>query len=99
MHEHVNHVQRGSQYLVCKCAVALAIKILKLAAVHELRQRWRARLQIRSANRFVNMDSIEEWIVITPAAMMGVMAKFLQDHLSTMPCINAAKVGSTSGLL
>lgn len=51
-----------------------------------------ARAQLRSANTFVNMDTMHEWIFVTPGARMATLEGFLDSALQTLPGIPASKV-------
>ncbi len=48
--------------------------------------------QLRSANTFVNMDTMQEWIFVAPREHMGTLVAFLEGALETLPCIPATKV-------
>ena len=55
-----------------------------------------ARAQLRSANRFVNMDTMHEWIFVAPRGHMGTLVAFLDRALQTLPGLPASKVGAAA---
>lgn len=48
--------------------------------------------QLRSANQFLNMDSIKEWIFVTPKEKVPRMVNFLEEELVALPCVLARKM-------
>ncbi len=59
----------------------------------------RAGAQLRSANTFVNMDTMQEWIFVAPREHMGTLVAFLEGALETLPCIPATKVPAAAAPL
>ena len=53
------------------------------------------RAQLRSANKFLRMASIKEWILIAPEAKVPTLVHYLEDKLPQLPCILASKVRNT----
>lgn len=49
--------------------------------------------QLRSANKFLRMDSIREWILIAPEAKVPTLVHYLEDKLAHLPCVLVSKVG------
>lgn len=49
--------------------------------------------QLRSANKFLRMDSIKEWILIAPEAKVPTLVHYLEDKLPHLPCVLVSKVG------
>ena len=49
-------------------------------------------LQLRSANKFLRMASIKEWILIAPEAKVPTLVHYLEDKLPHLPCVLASKV-------
>lgn len=42
-------------------------------------------LQLKSANKYSRMDTVHEWLLITPAAHADQLAVWLEDALSILP--------------
>lgn len=49
-------------------------------------------MQLRSANQFLNMDSVKEWIFVTPRDKVPRLINFLEEELVALPCVLARKV-------
>jgi hypothetical protein len=49
--------------------------------------------QLRSANKFLRMASIKEWILIAPEAKVSTLVHYLEDKLPHLPCVLVSKVG------
>lgn len=49
-------------------------------------------VQLRSANKYLHMDTIHEWLLITPASQVEKLADFLEDVLELLPCVLPSKV-------
>lgn len=55
-------------------------------------------VQLRSANQFLNMDSIKEWIFVTPQEKVPRLINFLEQELVALPCVLARKVLALSAV-
>jgi hypothetical protein len=51
-------------------------------------------LQLRSANKFLNMDSFREWVFITPEEHIPLLVHFLEREVVRLPCLQPKKVGT-----
>lgn len=48
--------------------------------------------QLRSANRFVDMDTFKEWLFITPQNKVDALVDYLENQVTLLPCISADKI-------
>lgn len=48
--------------------------------------------QLRSANKFLRMDSIREWILIAPEAKVPMLVHYLENKLAHLPCVLVSKM-------
>ena len=55
----------------------------------------RSLLQLRSANKYLDMSSIKEWLFIAPEHQIAKLIDFLEIQIGLLPCVPAAKVISS----
>jgi hypothetical protein len=48
--------------------------------------------QLRSANKFLNMDSFREWVFITPEEHIPLLVHFLEREVVRLPCLQPKKM-------
>lgn len=48
--------------------------------------------QLRSANKFVNMDSFKEWVFVTPEEYIPKLVHFLEQEVVRLPCLQPKKM-------
>ena len=51
-------------------------------------------IQLRSANKFLNMDSFKEWVFVTPEEHVALLVHFLEQEVVRLPCLQPKKVSS-----
>lgn len=49
-------------------------------------------VQLRSANKYLRMSSIKEWVFVAPEDKVPVLVDFLELKLAHLPCVLTRKV-------
>jgi len=48
--------------------------------------------QLRTANKFLNMDTFKEWVFVTPEDQVEKLIDFLEEKVTVLPCLLADKI-------